>query len=384
MRIGIDASNIGGGGGITHLREILENFDEVYFADRISKIIIFSSQAILDELPNSVGFEKVTFPALNKGLLSRIKFQLSGYDKEIEKRCDMLFSITGDYIGNFKPVVAMSRNMLLYERDIWREIKQPKEIIRFWLNFRKQKRCFKNASGIIFISNYAKNYIPKQLELSNKPTKVIHHGLSSKFEGVTKEQKIISEYSLHKPFRFIYVSTIHVYKHHWNVVKAIGALRSLGYPVELSLVGGVIFEPAGEKLRVTIELEDPNHTFIHNKGHVNYIEIEKEYQRADGIIFASTCENMPNILMESMASGKAIACSDKQPMPEFLKENGFYFNAKDSDSIFKTLIEFLENPQKRQQYIRNNNEEIKKYSWEKTSMETFLYILNTYKNFKNV
>ncbi|MGM1056995.1 MAG: glycosyltransferase family 4 protein [Bacteroidota bacterium] len=384
MKIGIDASNIGGGGGVTHLKEILENFDEIHFKDRISKIIIFSSQTVLDELPNSSFFEKITFMGLNSGLLNRVKFQLSGYDKEFKIRCDILFSITGDYIGNFKPIVGISRNMLLYEKSIWWEIKQPKEIIRFWLNFKKQKRCFKNAEGIIFISQYAKEYISKKIDLSNKQTSVIHHGISPKFSGEEQKQLNFSKYTAKNPFRFLYVSTVHVYKNQWHVVKAISKLRKLGYPVELSLVGGVIFDRAGNMLEKAIQEVDPNKEFINFKGHIEYSEIENEYKLADGIIFASTCENMPNILMESMASGKAIACSDKQPMPEFLKENGFYFNAQNSDSIAETLIKFLENPEKRQQYIQNNKKEIKNYSWEKTSRETFSYLVNAYINFKDV
>ena len=37
-------------------------------------------------------------------------------------------------------------------------------------------------------------------------------------------------------------------------------------------------------------------------------------------IFASTCENMPNILIEGMSSGLPILCSNYLPMPEFLKD----------------------------------------------------------------
>src|SRR5690606_34189423 len=110
-------------------------------------------------------------PELNDNLFSRIKFQLTKFDQEIKERCDILFSITGDYVGQFQPLVGMSRNMLLYEREIWKEIKQPKEIIRFWLNFKKQKICFGNTESIIFISEYAKNYITSKLKLNPKPKK---------------------------------------------------------------------------------------------------------------------------------------------------------------------------------------------------------------------
>src|SRR5690606_12464506 len=113
--------------------------------------------------------------------LQRIWFQLFHFDKEIFERCDILFSITGDYIGKFKPVVSMSRNMLLYERQIWKRIGRISEILRFWVNFKKQERCFKNSIGIIFISEYAKNFISSVLNLSGKDRIIIKHGISKRF-----------------------------------------------------------------------------------------------------------------------------------------------------------------------------------------------------------
>lgn len=383
MRIGIDATNIGGGGGITHLKEILINLD-LTINRSIDKIIVFSSQKVLAQLPDYLIIEKLTFPLLNKGLFHRVQFQVFYFENEIRERCDILFSITGDNIGNFKPIVGMSQNMLLYEWDIWKEIKQPKEIIRFWLNYQKQKRSFNNSSGIIFISNYAKEFVSNQLNLKSKKIEVIHHGVSNRFMSEVKIQKPISDYSFSNPFKFIYVSTVHTYKNQWNVVEAIGLLRKKGYPIELNLVGGVIFEPAGKKLDNAIQKIDPNNVFIHYHGHVNYEEIDQFYKNADGIIFASTCENMPNILIESMASGIPIACSDKQPMPEFLKKNGFYFDAHQIDSIAKSLIEFLDSPLQREINAMNALKEVSKYSWEDTSKKTFEFITSIYQIHQNV
>ena len=67
-----------------------------------------------------------------------------------------------------------------------------------------------------------------------------------------------------------------------------------------------------------------------------------QFSKHDAVIYASSCENMPNILIESMASGLPIACSDKQPMPEFLKNGGYYFNANSVDSIQKAIINLIE------------------------------------------
>ena len=218
-------------------------------------------------------------------------------------------------------------------------------------------------------------YISKQLELKEKQLTIINHGVSSRFIKEVKIQRSISEYSLKNPFKFIYVSTIHVYKNQWNVVEAIGKLRDKGYAVELHMIGGVIFEPSGKKLDETIRKIDPNKNFIHNHGHVPYENIDRFYKNSDGIIFASTCENMPNTLIESMASGLPIACSNKQPMPEFLKENGFYFDAHNIESITSNLKEFLDNPKQREINIENASISALKFTWEKTSKKTFEFLI---------
>ena len=380
MKIIIDATNVGSGGGVTHIKEILRNFDYKYFENKIEKIHVFGSQNLLNQIENNSLIEKSTHPNLNGNILKRLFFQIVQYDKKIKGKYDIVFSITGDYLGSFRPVVGMSRNMLLYERDIWKKINQFKEVFRFWINYQKQKWSFLNSDGIIFLSNYAMKYISEQVELREKQLTIINHGVSSRFIKEVKIQRPISEYSFKNPFKFIYVSTIHVYKNQWNVVKAIGKLRDKGYAVELHIIGSVIFEPSGKKLDDTIRKIDPNKYFIHNHGHVPYENIDKFYKNSDGIIFASTCENMPNTLIESMASGLPIACSNKQPMPEFLKENGFYFDAHNFKSITSNLIEFLDNPKQREINIKNASINAKKFSWEKTSKKTFEFLIKIYQN----
>ena len=56
----------------------------------------------------------------------------------------------------------------------------------------------------------------------------IPHGLNNRFNKIPKKQYEISTYSINNPYRIIYVSNIELYKHQWNVVKAIANLRNLG------------------------------------------------------------------------------------------------------------------------------------------------------------
>ena len=380
ISIGIDATSIVDGGGFTHLKELIEN----YLKQKSKhQLIVYASKNVLNQLSNHPKLLKRNFSFLNKSIFHRLFFQIILFDKYLKSECDIFLSVTGDYIGDFRPYIAMSQNMMLYEREFWREIKSIKEKSKFYFNFKRQKKCFKNAEGIIFLSQYAKEYISKSLKIENKNTSIIHHGISPKFLSKKFSLNSIKEYSMNNPFRFLYVSTVHVYKNQWNVVTAISKLRQKGYPVTLTLIGNVIYKPSGERLSKVINQLDPNNQFVNHILNIPHNEIADKYFAHDGIIFASTCENMPNILLESMASGKPIACSNKQPMPEFLKDGGFYFNAKSVNSIFETLENLLNSLKNFDRLNKLNIQELNNYSWEKTSTKTIDFIEKSYLNYKD-
>ena len=65
------------------------------------------------------------------------------------------------------------------------------------------------------------------LNLNNKKTAVIPHGINEIFNLPKKKVFTSSkEQSKKNSYRFIYVSSVDMYKHQWNVVKAIGILKN--------------------------------------------------------------------------------------------------------------------------------------------------------------
>lgn len=368
--IAIDATSIVNTGGFTHLYHLLDSFDKNIYPS-INKIIIYSSESVLERLPNYKLFQKQTHPLLNKSKIHRLIFQTLLLDISLKKnKVDILLSVSGDYIGNFKPLFGISQNMLLYEKDFWKEIKGFKERGKLWFNYQRQKRCFKSASGIIFISEYAKNYITKELKIEKKDSIVINHGVSPIFLNPNLKA---NNNKLKSKLKFIYVSSIHVYKNQLNVIDAFWKLRQKGIPVSLTLIGQIIYSTSGEKLFSKIKEKDPKSEFIEYIPEVPYEKLPSIYHHHDGVIFASTCENMPNILIESMATGLPIACSDKQPMPEFLKDGGYYFNANSIDSIIQSIIRLIEDKDPLIKINKNLNE-VRKLKWEETSKKTFSFI----------
>jgi len=68
-------------------------------------------------------------------------------------------------------------------------------------------------------------------------------------------------------------------------------------------------------------------------GPVKYEALPALYNNAKAILFASSCENCPNILLESMGAGRPVLSSNVAPMPEFGGSSLIYFSPFDADDI---------------------------------------------------
>ena len=136
----------------------------------------------MNRLPDHELIIKYSHLFLNKGKLLRLFFQIFILDFSLKKnKVDVLLSTTGYYTGNFRPYIGIYQNMLLYEKDFWKEISVIKEKAKLLINQKRQRKCFESAAGIIFISKYARNYITNELKINKIPSTVIHHGIASHF-----------------------------------------------------------------------------------------------------------------------------------------------------------------------------------------------------------
>ena len=73
MKIVINATNLGNGGGVVHIKEFLNGALKI--ADE-KDYIVFAQQKILNLLPEHARVEKKTHPLLEKSLLHRLYFQI--------------------------------------------------------------------------------------------------------------------------------------------------------------------------------------------------------------------------------------------------------------------------------------------------------------------
>ena len=367
MKIAIDATNLKTGGGLTHLKQISRYFSR--FPEL--EIHIFGGPWIEDiDVPNKHIFEKEFRSIFSQEFFKWFKF------KKHLKDFDLVFAPGGSFYSKKIPYVTMCRNMLVFEK---------KERNRYFFSFTwlrllalnfLQLRSFKHAEGIIYISNYAKDYMERKYPALNEiKSIVIYHGISDNFRVIPRKQKEMDSFSNLSPVRLLYISIVDVYKHQWNVIEAVKRIRRNGYPISLELIGP-LYKPLQRRLKKSLKGSE---SYISYRGSVNYEEIDKSYKKADMFIFASSCENLPNILIEAMSAGLPIASSYLGPMKEVLGESAVFFNPLEIASIEKAIVKLLDSAELREKLANKTYLKSNEFSWVTTSDRTFKFLKECYR-----
>ena len=367
MRVGVDASNIrAGGGGVAHLRELLAAATPSAFG--IDEVLVWSGAETLAALPERPWLHAIHEPALDRGLLQRTAWRFTSLDRHLrESGADVLFVPGGIYMGRFRPFVAMSQNMLAFQdgerqRYGWSLARLRVELIR-----RAQIRTFSIADGLVFPTATGRRFALETVTPRTEVIATIPPGVGKRFRLAPRRQRPIEEHSPTRPFTWLYVSRIEPYKHQWNVVTAVGMLRREGLPVELELVGTGTGRPR-RRLEEAIATWDPHGEYIKNLGMVE--DTAPRYRLADGAIFASSCETPGFTLLESMAAGLPIACSNRSAMPELLGDAGEYFDPEDAGSIAAALRRMLASPARRFEIASRAFEQSQNYAWSRCAADT--------------
>jgi glycosyltransferase involved in cell wall biosynthesis len=374
MIIGIDASNIGSDGTIRHLVEILRWVDPGEHG--ITRIIVWGSEQLLKLFEPRPWLQREHEPGLDSTLLpQRLLWRASRLSSLAEQRCDVLFVPSGTYIGSFKPFVTISQNLIPFvpaeRRRYLFSLRYPK----FTGLERYQQITFRQASGVIFLTEGARTQVEQRTGNLTARTAIVPHGVDETFRCMPRRADPLKTYSWQRPFRWLYTSTIDLYKHQWHVVEAIARLRQAGLPVALDLCGGTVFRPALNRLQDAFEKYSTSGTELRYHGPIPHQQLPRFYQEADGFVFASSCEAFGQSLLEAMAAGLPIGCANRSVMPSILGNAGVYFNPEKPANMASVLATFMENQAWREQCAWAAYQRAQAYSWQRCARETFAFVV---------
>lgn len=370
INIGIDASRNRSGGARAHIIGILNDFEESFLEKGIEQIHIWSYPELLAQLPDTTWLIKHAPDDLNKSMLHQLWWQYKKLPMQAKAQdIDILLNTDAGTVCRFQPSVTMSRDMLSYEKGEMQRFGFSKQRIRLELLKIMQNSSLKYSTAAIFLTKYASEVIQKSSgKISN--VKIIPHGVSNNFRvptnnGIWSDKK--------EKIKCVYVSNVELYKHQWNVALAIQNIKKKGYDISIDFIGGGAGK-AQLKFEKTIKTIHDNEYLVQHEF-ITHSKLPQLIQGKDIFIFASSCENMPNTLIEGMSSGLPIACSNRGPMPEVLQDGGVYFDPENVEEIENAILKIITDPVDRMRISKRALELSNFYSWKRCSRETFEYLI---------
>ena len=372
MKLGINASRARSGGSIAHLVGVLSVVDPGEFG--ISEVHVWSYPKLLAALPDAKWLHRHSSRALGGSLAKQLlweRFVLPGALSAAG--CTILLNVDAGSVCRFRPSVTMSRDMLSYE---------PGEMQRFGWNQARlrlialryvQNASLRAADEAVFLTSYAGRVIQRSCGALEHVT-YIPHGVGEAFRQIVPQENWPADTS--RPIRCLYVSNALPYKHQWHVVDAVERVRLSGIDMTLQLVGGGE-GGAQQRLEQQIARSDPAGEWVTQHAFVPQDRLPEFLSSADLFVFASSCENMPNTLVEAMASGLPIACSRRGPMPEILEDGGMYFDPENPVELAGVLRDLVQQPELRRKLAARAKTLSDQYSWTRCARDTFACVKQT-------
>lgn len=358
----------GSGGYLNYLKGILCS-GAIPDNCKISLICSHQLADSLGQLDHQV--EVVPVKALSSTLRSKwwLKTSFQRFVKSLSP--DLLFYASGSLVPPPKgiPAVAPCHSILFFDdveyakyRFSWMWLKYlfPMRALHF--------KLYPKMAGIIFFTDYSRRLVAGQIPCLVENV-TIAHGVETEF--IMKEGE--GSPNPENPFTILYVSTINMYKHQWNVVKAVKKLRfTTGRNYQLILAGSA--DPvAGPVLAQCIKDENAD-SFTRRLGFVNHHDLPELYRKAGIFVYASSCESFGITLLEAMGSGLPIVCSGRSGLPDLLKDAGEYFDPERPDSIAEAIARLDENPERRLECVQKGVQYAKEYTWHRCAERTLSFL----------
>ena len=363
MILGIDASNVKSDGGVVHLFELVNNFS--FDNSKIKKIIIWGNPNSLKKIKKNKRIYKVQIDHFNSSSFYTILWQLFFLPYELKRyNCDVLYVLGGVFFRKKIPTACVFQNILPFINE---EIKRYSFFLRLKLLIQKKIyiNSFLNSDGLIFLSNFSKKILSKEISFNKKKIITIPHGVSKIFKF--KNRKINK-----KKIKIIYVSKIDIYKNQIKIINAIKKLKNK-FNIQLSLVGSYDYKNKkilDDKIKI-LNMSDN----VKILGKISYEKLPQLYKQNDIKIYASKSETFGMTMLEAMKCGLPILATNNQISKEILSSAGFF--CKDtSNDIKDNLIKMIENKNILKSKIINGKKISNKFKWNITSKRTFKFLEN--------
>lgn len=241
-------------------------------------------------------------------------------------------------------------------------------------------RMLRRLTHIIAISESTKRDIQQFIGIPEERITVIHHAADTRtFYPRDKQESIraLGGYGIRAPY-IVYTSRIeHPGKNHVRLIQAFEHLKAKEDIPHQLVLAGADWHGAEEVHRLARASRFSDDIIL--TGFVRSGDLPLLYCGADLMAFPSLFEGFGLPILEAMASGVPVACSNVSSLPEITGEAAILFEPLNVDSMASGMRTILTNDETVRHYARLGIARAAEFSWAKTAAQT-LETLHTVAN----
>ncbi len=230
----------------------------------------------------------------------------------------------------------------------------------------------RRLTRVIAVSECTKRDIIRFAHYSTDRIAVIPHGVDQDTyyprDKVDSQNAIRDQYGLRAPY-VLYVSRLeHPGKNHVRLIRAFAQLkRDADLPHQLVLAGSDWTR--AEEVHEAADAAGSGDG-IHFTGFVDKKDLPHLYCGADLFVFPSLYEGFGMPILEAMACGVPVACSNASSLPEVAGDAAAYFDPKDEQAIADTLQKTLSDTQTLKRLAEAGRVHAAGFSWPEATLST--------------
>ena len=236
---------------------------------------------------------------------------------------------------------------------------------------------FKRLTHIVAISESTKRDLQEFAGIPDERISVIHHAADTGFFYPRDRENALTsvrKYGVRSPY-VVYTSRIESpSKNHIRLIRAFEQLKQReAIPHQLVLAGSDWH--GAEEVKNTAA-SSPYSQDICLTGFVDGKDLPSLYCGADMMVFPSLFEGFGLPILEAMACGVPVACSDISSMPEIAGDAAVLFDPLEVESIADGMLAILGSAENSKALADRGRERASEFSWEKTARMTLDVIYN--------
>lgn len=292
------------------------------------------------------GYEQFAFPRLLKRLSVDIVHSL-GYVAPLRVPCPSVVSIPDMNHRALRREMGLLRSCIL--------------------------GCFVRQSAlrsdcIIAISEFGRSEITDGLNVPSGKVIVAHLAPKNTPEMAPRGlgEHGLAEIGIRTPYLLAYSSQSH-HKNISGLLQAFALARvQAELPHRLVIVG---HQPPGSVLVETVRQLDLGNAVVFT-GYLEEDVLQSVLRNAQMLAFPSFYEGFGLPVLEAMASGVPVVCSNRASLPEVAGSAARFFDPSSTEDIARAIVEVATSQEVREELREKGFENLKRFSWETTARKT--------------